>query len=164
MVVGLDFGLATSHDKSTIFQCWPGRRHWGRAGPSSIWTSGALLTGNVGPMALDILNAGNVVNEGIAQRLEEAAPQYGVTPVRRIPCASSATRAQIERKVVVEASSGSVGKAIRLVWDTVLHRLQASVPRRTSSLVQLAWTLQGQWTRNAGQNTVAKGILHGEGL
>ena len=122
---------------------------------------GALLTGDVGPKALDM---GNVVNEGVAQRLEDAAAQYGVTPVRRIPCAPSATRAPIDQTAVADAFSGSVGKANRLVWDTVLHRLQASVPSGTSSLVQLAWTLKGQWTRNAGQNTVTKGILHGEGL
>lgn len=78
------------------------------------------------------------LNIAITEQIESMALQHGIITVGRVPYDRDVTRAQINRKALVELSSGCAARAIHVAWEQIQNRLASVIAPSASSLVQIS--------------------------
>jgi len=96
----------------------------------------AELTGQLKIPGLMAVNKADL-NDEMAQRLEQEARQFGITPVGHVPYDADVTLAQVAGKAVIEHSDGPAARAIRAIWNEVEKRLHDSAESGAGGFVQL---------------------------
>ena len=97
----------------------------------------ARLTVQLGVPGIMAVNKADL-NEAVTRQIEEAARQWGIAAMGRIPYDRAVTQAQIARRAVVEHSDGPAARAIRNIWTAAEEHLHTSLPAARGGLVPLA--------------------------
>lgn len=68
------------------------------------------------------------INTELAERLEQEARQMGLAVLGRIRYDPSVTRAQVQRKTVVELAGGPAARDMKILWSQMQEMLTERKP------------------------------------